>query len=258
MLTYIIPVLVGTIFGFLIRGKPSDTFAMTTGRRVAWAIGFGFGGLLIGMPIGLAVTPSTAHAGQVAALIGSGIGFGVLNILSIENATYIKLSERKLFAWVCGAIVTLPLLAGFLPNEIRGIFPSYERDPVTESPVPSVTAGGQVGQAAARKTESIEETRRQTELGDASAQFNLGVMYDNGEGVAENDAEAVVDPQLRLRGMQGLRVIDASVMPDLVSGNINAAVLMIAERAADLVRGRTPLPPSAPAPASAVSAPMPA
>ena len=55
------------------------------------------------------------------------------------------------------------------------------------------------------------------------------------------DELAVVDPELRVRGIERLRVVDASVMPDLVSGNINACVLAIAERASDLIRGRPPI-----------------
>jgi 4-pyridoxate dehydrogenase len=53
---------------------------------------------------------------------------------------------------------------------------------------------------------------------------------------AESDGMAVLDPQLRVRGVEALRVIDASAMPDLVGGQINACVIMMAEKAADLIR----------------------
>lgn len=50
------------------------------------------------------------------------------------------------------------------------------------------------------------------------------------------DSEAVVDPQLRVHGIKGLRVVDGSIMPNIVAGHTNAVIFMIGEKASDLIK----------------------
>lgn len=58
------------------------------------------------------------------------------------------------------------------------------------------------------------------------------------------DANSVVDPNsMKVHGVEGLRVVDGSVMPYVTNGNLYAPIMMIAEKAADMIKGNTPLAP---------------
>lgn len=74
---------------------------------------------------------------------------------------------------------------------------------------------------------------------DAFIRANAGTSHHSASTLRMgNDESSVVDPELRVRGVSGLRVADASVMPTVVTGNTNAATIMIAEKASDLIRNR--------------------
>ena len=61
---------------------------------------------------------------------------------------------------------------------------------------------------------------------------------------AAKDPLAVVDPQLRVIGLEGLRVADTSIFPSITNGNLNSPALMVGEKASDIILGRDPLPAS--------------
>ena len=110
----------------------------------------------------------------------------------------------------------------------REIFAQKAFDPFRGaelSPGPAVTSDADIDAHLRRKAESAYHASCTCKMGDAA------------------DPRAVVDGELRVRGTEGLRVVDASVMPAVVSGNLNAPTIMIAEKAADLILGRAPLPP---------------
>ena len=79
-------------------------------------------------------------------------------------------------------------------------------------------------------------TSTDEQLLDFAARVGVTVHHPVGTCRMGSDADSVVDPELRVRGVGRLRVIDASVMPALTSGNTHAPVVMIAERASDLIR----------------------
>jgi len=105
------------------------------------------------------------------------------------------------------------------------------RDIARQRAVASFIAGELGPLATVRNDEQLEHVIRTTAV---TAHHPAGTCRMG----AASDPMAVVDAELRVYGTEGLRVVDASVFPDLVGGNINAAVVMIAERASDLIRGR--------------------
>jgi TPR repeat protein len=208
MLTFIIPLLLGSIIGFLIRGKPDDAFAMSGRRRAAWAIGIGFIGLLVGLPIGLATSQSTGP--QTAGLIGGGLGLGVLHVLSLEYSTYQKWSDRHSFVWLIVGFTCAIAFSAYRLFDIKLSMPSQqstetemrslslsELQAKAESgdPAAQVELGGRYdsgrNEVAVDDAQAAKWYRLAAEQGSAEAQWLLGASYDSGDGVPEDDAEAV-------------------------------------------------------------------
>src|SRR5690606_7443155 len=78
---------------------------------------------------------------------------------------------------------------------------------------------------------------------DAYIRANAGVtQHPVGTCAMGGSPDSVCDPQLKVRGIDGLRVVDASVMPTIPGANTNGPTIMVAEKAADLILGRAPLP----------------
>jgi choline dehydrogenase/4-pyridoxate dehydrogenase len=108
-----------------------------------------------------------------------------------------------------------------------GIFRNLAR----EKPLEAFVAKEIAPDAAVRSEADLEAFTRKTVV---TAHHPAGTckMGDS------SDPDAVVDSELRVLGTEGLRVVDASIFPDLVGGNINAPVIMVAEKASDLILGR--------------------
>jgi len=158
----------------------------------------------------------------------------------------------------CGACVLKPRSRGYVavgspdPTAKPIIVHNYYEDPddlrtavdgvraVMEigrhSPLAECISGPQFVPASDSDADIEEHVRRTTQT----------LYHPVGTCRMGSDATSVLDTELRVRGVEGLRVIDASVMPTVPRGNTNAPTIAVAERAADLIRGSEPLAPASP------------
>src|SRR5262245_11470265 len=158
-------------------------------------------------------------------------------------------------AFGCRAVLLRPESRGVVelssadpakPVRIRQNFLSTEKDCNTlRAGLRMVTDVGRQRALAARVGDELAPERNRNSDSELDwPTLATGITVHNPAGTckmgSEGDEMAVVDAELRVRGIASLRVVDASVMPDLPGGNINAPVIMIAEKAADLIRRRPP------------------
>lgn len=128
------------------------------------------------------------------------------------------------------------------PLQYPAIHPNYlsdERDHAVA--VGGIKVARRIAEAPSLKPHIISEYvpgaqfQTDAELLDAARRYSQSIYHPAGTCKMGNDPLAVVDERLRVHGLEGLRVVDASIMPELVSGNTNAPTIMIGEKASDMI-----------------------
>ncbi len=128
------------------------------------------------------------------------------------------------------------------PLEYPAIHPHYLSDPRDCAvAVGGIKVARRIAEAPALRDRIVDEYvpgreyQTDAELLEAARQYSQTIYHPSSTCKMGVDADAVVDPRLRVHGIDGLRVADASIMPEIVSGNTNAPTIMIAEKAADMI-----------------------
>ncbi len=157
---------------------------------------------------------------------------------------------HKFSAFTSSVCNLRPYSAGHLeiksrdPLQHPAIHPNYlsdERD--HQVAIDSIKVARRIAEAPALAPHILDEYvpgrqfQSDAELLDAARQHSQTIYHPSSTCKMGNDAMAVVDHQLKVHGVEGLRVIDASIMPEIVSGNTNAPTIMIAEKGADMILG---------------------
>lgn len=155
---------------------------------------------------------------------------------------------HKFSAFTMSVCQLRPHSAGYLeikssdPLEYPAIHPGYlsdERD--CQVAIDGIKMARKIAEAPALKDHIIDEYvpgrqyQSDAELLEAARQFSQTIYHPTSTCKMGSDDTAVVDDRLRVHGVEGLRVIDASIMPNIVSGNTNAPTIMIAEKGSDMI-----------------------
>ena len=131
------------------------------------------------------------------------------------------------------------------PENLPTIIPNYlSTESDREVAVESIKVARKIAQANSIKEHILDEFvpggsfSSDEELLEAARNHSQSIYHPVGTCKMGHDKESVVDDQLRVHGVKNLRVVDASIMPELVSGNTNAPTMMIAEKAAEMILGK--------------------